>query len=173
MTMPTAYVVHQANATCACSELPDTVPKSRSHLFIRDFNPHAHSAWDQLGIDPVFWDQNMKNATVPTWNSIECQIRKKLFVALKDLPTQSTHGMFQYNNVIDSFIDECRSAFAAHYGNTDPRVCTDSVRSQRFAVRNNCLRAGIFDKATQSAWISCSVLAISLWVGCFLANKRK
>ena len=87
MTLPTAYALHLSNSECNCSSLPDSLPKSRSHVFIRDFHTNDHSGLTRLGIDPVYWNQNMKNATTPNWDTIEDQIlsRRKLFVALKDL----------------------------------------------------------------------------------------
>ena len=173
MKMPTAYVLHLSHSDCNCSSLPDSLPRSRSHVFIRDFHTLDRSDFAQLGIDPVYWNQNMKNATIPDWNTIEDQIRRKLFVALKDLPTQSSHGAFQFNNIVDAFVDECQSAFLATYSDSDKRIRVDAVKAQRSAVCKQNLCAGIFDKATQCAWISCSVLAMSLWVGCFLADTRK
>ena len=122
--------------------------------------------------DVTAWNQNMKNASVPTWENISDQVYHRLHSVIKPL---SEFGIPQatISRCVNNIADTCADQVTNQMQNTDTRVQTSSLQRASRALRDSHFRAGIYDKANHCPWVACEVLTASLWIDCFLSDRVK
>ena len=168
---PTDYLLQRATDSCQCSQLPAPLLRSGDHVFVRDFTV-LHPELKSCGIDPTLWNQisaTPQSHPGTRWNhasrkaSMQISAKYRAFPKLVSSipPILSPHSF-----------DAVQDIYADLYKTADSRVREDVLQTQRKAPHLQWT-ASIFDKAPHRAWLLCSIMAVGLWVTCFLKDPCK
>mmetsp|Transcript_30226 Transcript_30226/g.51105 ORF Transcript_30226/g.51105 Transcript_30226/m.51105 type:complete len:206 (+) Transcript_30226:136-753(+) len=149
-----------AAASCKCGQRDPTLPRARGHVYIKDFTKPMPTLTDVLP-DTTVWNQNMKNASVPTWMHISDTTYHKLHTVLEPL---QEFGIPQatITDYVNNIADTCATQVIIQVTHTDVRVQTKALTRASRALSGSQFRAGVYDKATHCPWVACNVVTASL-----------